>query len=201
MQENHPIAYLSKAVSAKNQALSTYEKECLAIIMAIEKWKYYLQHQEFIIRTDHKSLLHLTEQRVTFMIQRKAIFELMDLQFKIVYKQGISNVAVDSLSRCHEVPKICAVSSVYIEWLDKIKLGYQDDPQALKLLSEYPTEEPQFKHFIVEDGLDSMGDFGWGSISLLSNTLFGQCTIYELEVILVFFLLTAGSSNYSFGLG
>lgn len=26
MQENHPIAYLSKAMSGKNQALSTYEE-------------------------------------------------------------------------------------------------------------------------------------------------------------------------------
>jgi hypothetical protein len=36
MQDNHPIAYLSKAVCGKNQALSTYEKECLAIILAGE---------------------------------------------------------------------------------------------------------------------------------------------------------------------
>jgi hypothetical protein len=37
MQDNHPIAYLSKVVCVKNQALSTYEKECLAIILAVEK--------------------------------------------------------------------------------------------------------------------------------------------------------------------
>lgn len=38
MQSNHPIAYLSKAVCHKNQALSTYEKECMALILAIDKW-------------------------------------------------------------------------------------------------------------------------------------------------------------------
>lgn len=37
MQDSHPIAYLSKAVSGKNQALSIYEKECLAIILAVEQ--------------------------------------------------------------------------------------------------------------------------------------------------------------------
>lgn len=68
MQENHPIDYLSKAVCPKNQAMSTYEKECLAIILAVEKWRSYLQGQEFIIRTDHKSLLHLKEQRITTKI-------------------------------------------------------------------------------------------------------------------------------------
>ena len=36
MQEGHPIAYLSKPLCKKNQALSTYEKECMAILMAVD---------------------------------------------------------------------------------------------------------------------------------------------------------------------
>ena len=75
LQDSHLIAYLSKAVCAKNQALSTYEKECVAIILAVEKWRPYLQNAEFIIRTDHKSLLHLTEQRITSRIQQKALLK------------------------------------------------------------------------------------------------------------------------------
>jgi hypothetical protein len=39
MQDNHPVVYLSKAPGPKAQALSTYEKECLAVIMAVTKWK------------------------------------------------------------------------------------------------------------------------------------------------------------------
>jgi hypothetical protein len=81
MQSNHPIAYLSKALSPRNQALSTYEKECLAILMAIDKWRSYLQHQEFTIRTDQKSLLHLTEQRLGTGIQHKAFVKLMGLSY------------------------------------------------------------------------------------------------------------------------
>jgi hypothetical protein len=55
MQDNYPIAYLSKSLGPKAQALSTYEKECLAVIMAVTKWKQYLQHKEFTILTDHKA--------------------------------------------------------------------------------------------------------------------------------------------------
>jgi hypothetical protein len=88
MQSNHPIAYLNKALSPRNQALSTYEKECLAILMAIDKWRSYLQHQEFIIRTDQKSLLHLKEQRLGTGIQHKAFVKLMGLSYKIQYKRG-----------------------------------------------------------------------------------------------------------------
>jgi small ligand-binding sensory domain FIST len=59
MQQGHPIAYLSKSLSPKTQALSTYEKECLAVILAVDKWKAYPQQAEFTILTDHKSLIHL----------------------------------------------------------------------------------------------------------------------------------------------
>ena len=58
MQDGHPLAFLSKPLCPKNQALSTYEKECMAILMAVEKWRPYLQHKEFITKTDHKSLLY-----------------------------------------------------------------------------------------------------------------------------------------------
>jgi hypothetical protein len=44
MQQGHPIAYLSKALGPKAQAMSAYEKECLALMMAVTKWKSYLQH-------------------------------------------------------------------------------------------------------------------------------------------------------------
>jgi hypothetical protein len=44
MQQNHPTAYLGKALSPRNQTLSTYEKECMAILMAVDKWCSCLQH-------------------------------------------------------------------------------------------------------------------------------------------------------------
>jgi len=43
MQDGHPISYLSKALSMRNQALSTYEKECMAILLAVDNWRSYLQ--------------------------------------------------------------------------------------------------------------------------------------------------------------
>jgi hypothetical protein len=64
MQHGHPLAFMSKSLSPRLQDLSTYEKEYLAILMAIEQWRSYLQHAEFHIITDHKSLMQLSEQRL-----------------------------------------------------------------------------------------------------------------------------------------
>jgi hypothetical protein len=39
MQNDRPIAYLSKPLNAANKFLSIYGKEFLALIMAVEKWR------------------------------------------------------------------------------------------------------------------------------------------------------------------
>jgi hypothetical protein len=64
MQQGHPLAFISKALGPKNKGLSTYEKEYLAILVAIDQWRHYLQTGEFTIFTDQKSLIHLNEQRL-----------------------------------------------------------------------------------------------------------------------------------------
>jgi len=65
MQEGHPIAYLSKALAPKHQGLSTYEKEFMAMVLAVEKWRPCPLGRHFIIRTDHFSLKYLMEQKIT----------------------------------------------------------------------------------------------------------------------------------------
>ncbi|KAF3624466.1 hypothetical protein FXO38_30251 [Capsicum annuum] len=55
-KEERPLAYFSKALGARNLGLSTYEKEYMDVLAAVDRWKHYLQGGHFIIRTDHQSL-------------------------------------------------------------------------------------------------------------------------------------------------
>jgi len=64
IQRGHPLAFISKALGPRTRVLSTYEKEYLAILVAGEQWRHYLQCGEFIIYTDERSLVHLNEQRL-----------------------------------------------------------------------------------------------------------------------------------------
>ena len=134
MHNQHPVAYLSKALGPRNQALSVYEKECMAILFAIEKWRPYLQHQPFVIITHHRSLQHLTEQRVTSKLQHKALIKLMDLQYTIQYKKGVNNAAADALSRCEHTDAVQAIYECLPTWVQKLTEGYGDDDQAKQLL-------------------------------------------------------------------
>jgi len=50
MQENHPIAYISKAFNKQQQSYSTYEKELLEVVLAIQRWRHFLLNRHFIIK-------------------------------------------------------------------------------------------------------------------------------------------------------
>jgi len=153
MQEGHPISYLSKSLSIQNQALSTYEKECMAILLAVDKWRSYLQAQEFIIRTDHRSLLFLTEQRAATRLQQKALIKLMDLNFKIQYKKGTTNQAADALSRCQSTTELMAISQVIPSWLENLQEGYHSDPETMQLLTELAVSSENSKGYSLQNGI------------------------------------------------
>jgi hypothetical protein len=112
MQRNRPVAYLSKALSDKNQKLSIYDKEFLALMLAIERWRPYLQRAEFIIKTNHRALSFLDNQVLHSDLQRKARARLMGLHFKILYKKGKENLVADALSRVGHCMALQAVSEV-----------------------------------------------------------------------------------------
>ena len=65
MQNKRPLAFLSQSLGQKNFGLSIYEKELLALVTAVTKWRHYLEGHHFIISTDHQSLKYLLEQRIT----------------------------------------------------------------------------------------------------------------------------------------
>jgi hypothetical protein len=131
MQQHHPVAYLSKSLGPKAQAMSTYEKECMAIIMAVDRWKSYLQHQPFTIYTDHKSLIHLEEQKLTNVIQHKAFCKLLGLQYKVLYRQGTTNRAADALSN-KDHSELNAISISKPKWLEVVVVLWR----AIKMIQK-----------------------------------------------------------------
>jgi hypothetical protein len=153
MQKDRPVAYLSKALGPLHQKLSIYEKEFLALIMAVEKWRSYLQRQEFLIRTDHKSLSYLTEQNLHSEMQRKAMTRLMGLQFKVVYKKGKDNLAADALSRVCHLIALQAVSEVTPKWMQEVLNSYSTDSQAQQLLSQLAITSPDEHGYTLYKGL------------------------------------------------
>lgn len=153
MQQGQPIAFLSKALGESHKHLSIYEKEFLALIMAIERWRQYLQRQEFVIHADHKSLAYLTEQNLHSDMQRKAMTRLMGLQFKVIYKKGKDNIAADALSRAGHLLALQAVSLVQPRWLQEVVNSYVTDARAQELLSQLAVHSPNEQGYNLQQGV------------------------------------------------
>ena len=119
MQEGHPIAFESRKLNKRESLKSTYDKEMLAIIHALTKWRQYLLGSKILIRTDHNNLQYLLQQKTLSTEQQKWIEKIATFDMEILHKRGKDNLVVDSLSRKDEV-QTYAISIVIPEWLDKI---------------------------------------------------------------------------------
>jgi transposase InsO family protein len=96
---DHVIAYASRSLTKPEQAYSTTEKECLAVVWGIEKMRPYLEGYRFTVLTDHQSLKWLqTIKDPTGRLARWAIF-LQQHDFDIRYRKGVLNRVADALSR------------------------------------------------------------------------------------------------------
>jgi hypothetical protein len=153
MQDQHPLTFLSKPLSSTHLQLSIYEKEFLALLMAIERWRPYLQRGEFIIKTDHHSLSYLDDQTLQSPLQRKAMARLMGLQFKIVYRQGAENKAADALSHIGHLMVIQACSSVQSTWMQEIVNSYVTDPDAQQRLLQLGIVSPDEHGYELSQGV------------------------------------------------
>lgn len=147
MQEKHPIAFISKALSPKQQTLSVYEKELLAILMAVKQWHYYLIIGRFTIRTDQQSLKYLLGQKVTTPLQHTWLAKLMGYDYEIEYKQVNENVAVDALSRVSlSLFFTLAVSSFEAALMTKIQDSWAKDLEV-SLIWQQLQEGQRVGHF------------------------------------------------------
>ena len=152
MQGGHPLAYLSRALGPRSQGLSTYEKEYMAILMVLEQWRSYLQHAEFQIVTDHRSLVQLTEQRLHTPWQQKVFAKLVGLQYKIVYRKGADNGVADALSRIPS-SQLAAVSVCQPQWLADVLSIYAQDVCAREVLTKLSVTPDAVPGFTLRDGL------------------------------------------------
>lgn len=103
----HPIAYMSKSLSKPEQNYSITERETLAVILALEHWRCYLENgKKFTVYTDHAALKwFLSLQNPTGRLARWGVrLSSFNLEFK--HRRGKDNIIPDALSRALPVSTI-----------------------------------------------------------------------------------------------
>jgi len=95
-----PIAFLSRTMQAAERNYEIYDKELLAIVEALTKWRQYLLDaaEPFEVWTDHENLKYFREPHKLNGRQARWYLKLQDYDFTIKHIPGKTNTKVDILS-------------------------------------------------------------------------------------------------------
>lgn len=91
------IESFSKKWNKHERNYSTSEKECLAIVNALERWSHYLAPKEFEVWSDHRALTSLVRTEKPRL--KRWSLRLTPFNFNLKWKSGRSMKDVDTLSR------------------------------------------------------------------------------------------------------
>lgn len=130
------IAYMSEKLSAAEQKYQTTERECLAVIRSIEKFRPYIEGTKFKVITDHASLLWLTNLKDPSGRVGRWALRLQAYDYELVHRKGTFMVVADALSRA-----VCTLTH------PDTKDRWYDD--LFKKISQCPSDYPQFQ---LKDG-------------------------------------------------
>ncbi|CDF40411.1 unnamed protein product [Chondrus crispus] len=106
----HPVGFWSRSLNPAEKNYSVGEKECLAIIWALQILRPYLERKHFELYTDHQSLkwmMSLTDASGRLARWR---LRLLEFDFTIKYRKGAVNCIADAVSRLPTFGE-CAVES------------------------------------------------------------------------------------------
>ena len=106
---SHVIHYASMTMNGAQRNYTTTEKELLAVVFALEKFRSYLLGTKVIVYTDHSALKYLLSKKEAKPRLIRWILLLSEFDIEIKDKIGAENVVADHLSRIVQSQEISDV--------------------------------------------------------------------------------------------
>lgn len=139
--DEHPVEYASRLLTKAEKNYSTTEREALAVVWAVSKFRGYIEGSSVVITTDHQALKWLMSiKSPTGRLARWALL-LQPYNLKIDYIPGKTNIVADGLSRppCEDTDnsnnEICVVSVDLPRYSGaEIRQGQLTDPDLRKII-------------------------------------------------------------------
>lgn len=149
LQDGHPIAYASKALSLAQQAYPQIEKEALAIRFGCQKFHPFIFGKEVLVETDHKPLQSIFTKPLDRAPARlkRIILDVQPYGVTVKYKKGNDIPIPDALSRdVNNLPEdeneneleVNLILPITVPWAKQIgeEINKSDKLKKLKLVIE-----------------------------------------------------------------
>lgn len=128
-----PLGFFSKRLSETQKKYSTYDRELLAIYLAIVHFRYLIEGREIVVLTDHKPLTYafskIGSDKETPRRARQIMF-ISEFTTQIKYVAGKENTVADCLSR------IETISCPTVIDFSELAVTQETDEQLAGLVSE-----------------------------------------------------------------
>jgi len=108
-----PLGFFSKKLSATQQRYSTYDRELLAIYKSLKFFRYLIEGQQLLIKTDHKPLTYAFQQKCDKASprQQRQLDYISQFSTEIIHISGKENTVADCLSRIAQINMPIVVST------------------------------------------------------------------------------------------
>jgi hypothetical protein len=94
-----PIAFESRRMTPTEQRYSAQEREMLAIVYALQKWRRYIEGAPVLVRTDHESLKYFLTQKNPGRRLARFVDDIAHFDVEIIYRPGRHQLVAEVLSR------------------------------------------------------------------------------------------------------
>ncbi|KAA0054256.1 putative retroelement pol polyprotein [Cucumis melo var. makuwa] len=151
-QNKRLIAYFSQKLSETAREKLVYERELMAIVLAVEQWRHYLLGHRFVVYTDQKALRHILGQRELTPGVRKWLMKLMGFDFEIFYRAGLENKVADALSRILIEAQLNVISVPSILDIAVIEKEVQEDAKLKAIFDQLVVDPECIPRYTVRQG-------------------------------------------------
>ncbi|GFX17538.1 retrovirus-related Pol polyprotein from transposon 297 [Trichonephila clavipes] len=164
-KKEHPVEFDRRLLNPAERNYSTTERETLAVVWALNKFRGYIDGASITVASDHQPLRWLMKLKPPTGRLARWVLQLQTFNLNMEYIPGKTNVVAYMLSRpaCHEENEMCEVCTVDIDVPSRSPKEIRDeqmkDEELVKSISclEDPDKKVNYVNWVERGYLMNQG--------------------------------------------
>ena len=148
------VAYASRSLLPAEKNYHTTERELLAVVWALDRFRPYIYNTEFDLITDHEPLVRISELNTASSRLVRWKLKLQEYSFKWIHKPGRLHVNADVLSRVEHIVSSIKIIDEGCDFTNSEIIDAQYNDQEIKQFIDLVKEnEGEFNNMVTRNGI------------------------------------------------